>query len=227
MTVKQMIPYLIAFTVAVMVTAVVIGLSAVIPLLILWGTMLLFVAFANSRPKPERKFIRRCMAVVLLICTVWATVTLVTYPVAAIAVTGEPVGSQIVWNVSEGVAPYNVWMNGDLLFLTYPADSIITDAEPGKTYQITVQDNLSMTATANAAGLYYTYPIEIWLLFALLVGLIIASYFVPYTAFGAAMIGGFLMMVIGPNPDYVGYLRLIACAAFIAGLGTIFIGGNR
>ncbi len=227
MTVKQMIPYLIAFTVAVMVTAVVIGLSAVIPLLILWGTMVLFVGWANSQPKPERKFIRRTVAVVLLICAVWAGITLITYPTSAVSVTGEPVGSQILWNVSDGSGPYDVWMNGEMLFIDYPADTLITDAEPGKTYQVVVNDADNTTATATAMAMFYTYPLEIWLLFGLLLGLIIASYFVPYAAFGAAMVGGFLMMTVGPNPDYAGYLRLIACAAFIAGLGSIFIGGDR
>jgi len=55
----------------------------------------------------------------------------------------------------------------------------------------------------------------------------IGSYFVPYAAFGAALTGGFLMLLIGPNPDYAGYLRLIACAAFILGIGAIFLGGER
>lgn len=45
-----------------------------------------------------------------------------------------------------------------------------------------------------------------------------------YAAFACAALGGFLMMMIVPDTNYAGYLRIVA-ALFIVGLGTIYIHG--
>ena len=188
--------------------------------------MVMIVEFQHRQNQADRTFIRRTTGALIIVCAIWATVTLVTYPVSALTVSPSPASGQIVWTITDGAPPYTVWLNDNLLFVDYPGDTVITDADPGKTYHLVVSNPLT-TASSSATGLYYTYPIEIWLLIGLFVALMVASYFVPFAAFGAALIGGFLMLLIGPNPDYAGYLRLIACATFIAGLGTIFIGGNR
>lgn len=208
-------------------TAVFIGTGAIPTVFIIFAFMVILVEFTNRQNQKDRRFIRNVTAVLMILCTIWATLTILAYPVSALSVEGSPDGAQMTWNISGGTAPYTVWMNEKALYQSYPSDTIITDTEPGKTYHIVIEDAINDTATATATGIFYTYPIEIWCLMALFVALMVASYFVPFAAFGAALVGGFLMMMVGPNPDYAGYLRLIACAAFIGGLGAIFVGSGK
>jgi len=59
----------------------------------------------------------------------------------------------------------------------------------------------------------------------LFVALALLSIWIPYAAFACAALGGFLMMMIVPDTNYNGYLRIVAATLFIVGLGTIYIHG--
>ncbi len=217
----------IAVSVAYLVLAwIFIGVRALPTVIILAAFMLLFVEASHRQNDKDRKFLRRMVGIAVIACSIWACITLLTYPVAALTVTGEPDGAQIEWTIADGTGPYTVWLNDGRLYDEYPGTSLITDTEPGKAYRMVVWENDTEPVSALVRAPFYTYPLEVWVLFALLVGLMVASVRVPYAAFGAALIGGFLMLMIGPNPAYAGYLRLIACAAFIAGLGCLFSGGG-
>ena len=209
------------------VTAVFIGVAAIPTVLLLAAFMVIGVEFANRQTHRDRKFIKRMVLIAVLLCALWAVLTVLTYPVAAISIDAAQDGSQIQWTITDGVPPYQVWTDTGKLYDTYPASGILTNVDPGRSYTLTVTDANNDTATHTATSLFYTYPLEIWALFGLFLIFMVASYFVPYAAFGAALIGGFLMLMIGPNSDYAGYLRLIGCAAFIAGLGAIFVGGGH
>jgi len=226
-TMEKILPFLGVTATLLLATVVFIGGGAV-PTVVIFGTlMLLLVEFQHRQTPKDRKFIRTVTGIAMILCAIWAGFTIINYPANALTVTGEEVGgNQIEWNISGGMPPYTVWINDKNLYENYPSAAVITDAEPGKTYSMTVQDAHNETATAQTKAPFYTFPLEIWLLFALFVVFMLGSYFVPFAAFGAAIIGGFLMIMIGPNPDYAGYLRIIACAAFIGGLGAIFIGGE-
>ena len=210
-----------------LITAVFISPAAITHVLIFATFMVLGVEYANRQNDKDRRFVKRMVLIAVLLCALWAAVTMLTYPVAALSIEAAQDGSQIHWNIKEGVAPYQVWTDTGKLYDTYPASGILTNADPGRSYTLTVTDANNDTATHTATSLFYTYPLEIWALFGLFLIFMLASYFVPYAAFGAALIGGFLMLMIGPNSDYAGYLRLIGCAAFIAGLGAIFVGGGH
>lgn len=213
--------------VMLLITTVFIGPAAIPHVLIFATFMVLGVEWVNRQNDKDRRFVKRMVLIAVLLCALWASVTVLTYPVSALSIDTEQDGSQIQWTIKDGVAPYQVWTDTGKLYDTYPASGILTNVEPGRSYTLTVTDANNDTATHTATSLFYTYPLEIWALFGLFLIFMVASYFVPYAAFGAALIGGFLMLMIGPNSDYAGYLRLIGCAAFIAGLGAIFVGGGH
>jgi hypothetical protein len=132
---------------------------------------------------------------------------------------------QIIWTWYGGVAPYKVWDSNGLIAEEYPHNWIITDVEPGKTYTLAVQDVENATDALTVKAPYYTFTTEIWILIALFVVLALLSIWIPYAAFACAALGGFLMMMIVPDSNYAGYLRIIAATLFIVGLGTIYIHG--
>lgn len=205
------------------------GIENVFVALILWAAMVMVVEYSYRQKPEDRKFIRTCMGIVLVFCAIWAGISLLSYPATALSINATQEQGQIIFEIidPEGFKPYQVWIDEGKLYDDYPGNNVIVDVQPGKSYTMTVTDSKNNTATTTVKAIYYTYPVEIWLLLLLTIILAIGSYFVPYAAFGAALTGGFLMLLIGPNPDYTGYLRLIACAAFILGVGAIFLGGER
>jgi hypothetical protein len=150
-----------------------------------------------------------------------AVAVAITYnPVSALTITGEPAGDQIHWEIADGEPPYTVFVNGIEIVTGYPGTVLSTDAEPGRQYTAVVMDNQSV-ADATVTGEYYTYPMWVWMLFAALVACLLISIWLPYAAFGAAIAGGFLLLLVAPNPDYAAYLRIFAGAAFIVGLAGL------
>lgn len=190
------------------------AVNGLVLLLCMWVAIL----WVNQLPDDDRLWWKRLVgiAVILLLITVAITYN----PVSALAINGEPAGDQIHWEITDGEPPYTVFVNGVEIVTGYPGTVISTDSEPGRQYTAVVVDNTSM-ADATVTGEYYTYPLWVWLLFAALVACLIVSIWLPYAAFGAAIVGGFLLLLIAPNPDYAPYLRIFAGAAFIVGLAGI------
>lgn len=181
-------------------------------------SMWLGVLWVNRLPREDRLWWKRFVGISLIMLT--AVVAISYYPASALTITGEPSGDQIHWEISDGEPPYTVYVNGVEIVSGYPGTIISTDAEPGKQYTAVVMDNTSV-ADATVIGEYYTYPIWAWMLFAALIACLIVSIWIPYAAFGSAIAGGFLLLLIAPNPDYAAYLRIFAGAAFIVGLGGL------
>lgn len=205
------------------------GIENVFVALVLWIGMLMVVEYSYRQKPEDRKFLRTCMGIVMILCAIWAGISLLTYPATALSISSEQQDSQMIFyldDTAEGV-PYKVWVNDRLLYDEYPGDTVVIDVAPGNTYTITAINAKNETASTTVKSIYYTYPVEIWLLLLLTILLALVAYWVPYAAFGAALTGGFLMLMVGTSADYAGYLRLIACTAFITGLGAIFIGGYR
>jgi len=205
------------------------GLHTIFYAIIIGAAMLMVIEYSYRQTAEDRRFIRILVGIVMVICAIWAGISLLSYPATALSINATQEDGQIIFQIldDEAFKPYQVWIDEGKLYDDYPGDTVIVDVKPGKSYTMTVTDSKNNTATTTVKAIYYTYPVEIWLLLLLTIILAIGSYFVPYAAFGAALTGGFLMLLIGPNPDYAGYLRLIACAAFILGLGAIFLGGER
>jgi len=206
-----------------------ISLQTLFTAVIIGAAMLMVIEYSYRQTPEDRRFIRILVGIVMVICAIWAGISLLSYPATALSINATQEDGQIIFQIldDEAFKPYQVWIDEGKLYDDYPGDTVIVDVKPGKSYTMTVTDSKNNTATTTVKAIYYTYPVEIWLLLLLTIILAIGSYFVPYAAFGAALTGGFLMLLIGPNPDYAGYLRLIACAAFILGLGAIFLGGER
>ena len=190
------------------------AVSAIMMLMCMW----LGVLWVNRLPREDRLWWKRFVGISLILLA--ALVAISYYPASALTITGEPSGDQIHWEISDGEPPYTVFVNGVEIVSGYPGTVISTDAEPGKQYTAVVMDNTSV-ADATVIGEYYTYPIWAWMLFAALIACLIVSIWLPYAAFGAAIAGGFLLLLIAPNPDYAPYLRIFAGAAFIVGLGGL------
>lgn len=190
------------------------AVSAIVILISMW----LGVLWVNRLPREDRLWWKRFVGISLILLA--ALVAISYYPASALTITGEPSGDQIHWEISDGEPPYTVYVNGVEIVSGYPGTIISTDAEPGKQYTAVVMDNTSV-ADATVIGEYYTYPIWAWMLFAALIACLIVSIWLPYAAFGSAIAGGFLLLLIAPNPDYAAYLRIFAGAAFIVGLGGL------
>ena len=190
------------------------AVSAIVILISMW----LGVLWVNRLPREDRLWWKRFVGISLILL---AALVAITYnPVSALTITGEPAGDQIHWEIVDGEPPYTVFVNGIEIVTGYPGTVLSTDAEPGRQYTAVVMDNESV-ADATVTGEYYTYPLWVWLLFAALVACLLISIWLPYAAFGAAVAGGFLLLLVAPNPDYAAYLRIFAGAAFIVGLAGL------
>ena len=193
------------------------------PMQAVYGTMLCVcmwfgVIWVNRLPDEDRLWWKRLVGTTMILIAV--AVAISYNPVSALTITGEPAGDQIHWEIADGEPPYTVFVNGVEVVSGYPGTVISTDAEPGRQYTAVVMDNESV-ADAQVTGEYYTYPLWVWMLFAALVACLIISIWLPYAAFGAAIAGGFLLLLVAPNPDYAAYLRIFAGAAFIVGLAGL------
>ena len=190
------------------------AVSAIVILISMW----LGVLWVNRLPYEDRVWWKRLVGITIILLAIVVAIT--HNPVSALTITGEPAGDQIHWEIVDGEPPYTVFVNGIEIVTGYPGTVLSTDAEPGRQYTAVVMDNQSV-ADATVTGEYYTYPIWVWLLFAALVVCLIVSIWLPYAAFGAAIAGGFLLLMVAPNPDYAAYLRIFAGAAFIVGLAGL------
>ena len=190
------------------------AVSAIVILISMW----LGVLWVNRLPREDRLWWKRFVGISLILLA--ALVAISYYPASALTITGEPAGDQIHWEIADGQPPYTVFVNGIEIVTGYPGTVLSTDADPGRQYTAVVMDNESV-ADATVTGEYYTYPLWVWLLFAALVACLIVSIWLPYAAFGAAIAGGFLLLMVAPNPDYAAYLRIFAGAAFIVGLAGL------
>ena len=190
------------------------AVSGIVLCLCMW----LVVLWIDRLPHEDRLWCKRLVGIALILLAI--TVVITYNPVSALTITGEPSGNQIHWKISDGEPPYTAFVNGVEIVSGYPGTVISTDAEPGRQYTAVVMDNESV-ADATVTGEYYTYPLWVWMLFAALVACLIVSIWLPYAAFGAAIAGGFLLLLIAPNPEYAAYLRIFAGAAFIVGLAGL------
>ena len=190
------------------------AVSAIVILISMW----LGVLWVNRLPREDRLWWKRFVGISLILLAIVVAIT--HNPVSALTITGDPAGDQIHWEIADGDPPYTVFVNGIEIVTGYPGTVISTDAEPGRQYTAVVMDNESV-ADATVTGEYYTYPLWVWMLFATLVACLIISIWLPYAAFGAAIAGGFLLLMVAPNPDYAAYLRIFAGAAFIVGLAGL------
>lgn len=186
--------------------------------IVIFMCMWLGILWLDRLPHEDQLWWKRLVGITLFLLA--ATVAITYNPVSALTITGEPSGDQIHWEIADGEPPYTVFVNGIEVVTGYPGTVLSTDAEPGRQYTAVVMDNESV-ADAQVTGEYYTYPLWVWLLFAALVACLIVSIWLPYAAFGAAIAGGFLLLLIAPNPAYAAYLRIFAGAAFIVGLAGL------
>ena len=192
-------------------------MQAVFGILILM-CMWLSVLWIDRLPRKDQILWQRLVGITLILLAV--TIALGHNPVSALTITGNPAGDQIHWEIADGEPPYTVYVNGIEIVTGYPGTVLTTDAEPGRQYTAVVRDNETI-ADATVTGEYYTYPMWAWMLFAALVACLIVSIWLPYASFGAAIAGGFLLLLIAPNPAYAAYLRIFAGAAFIVGLAGL------
>ena len=194
--------------------------------LMLWSMMIMVVEFSYRQPKHERRIIRIMTLVVMLILGFSCLHSLGMWSLTkALSLDYEFEDTQIVWAWNDGEPPYNVWDSNGLIVEGYPYEWMIRDVEPGKTYTLAVQDAANSTDALTAKAPYYTFTAEIWILIALFVSLALLAIWIPYAAFACAALGGFLMMMIVPDTNYAGYLRITAATLFIVGLGTLYIHG--
>jgi len=221
---KKSYPYILIALVASGILGWYRGLYAMATCLMLWSMMVMVVEFSHRLPKHERRLLR-IMALVMIIYLGFCCLFGAFSPANALTLDYECDNGQIIWSWEDGKPPYRVWDSNGLIAEGYPYNWIATDVEPGKTYTLAVEDLENATDALTVKAPYYTFTPEIWILISLFVGLALLSIWIPYAAFACAALGGFLMMMIVPDSNYAGYLRIIAATLFIVGLGTIYIHG--
>jgi len=221
---KKSYPYILIALVASGILGYYRGLYSMVTALILWSMMVMVVEFSYRQPKHERRLIR-IISLVLIICLGFSCLFGAFSPAYALSLDYEYDNGQIIWTWEDGKPPYKIWDSNGLITEDYPYNWMITDVEPGKTYTLAVEDVENATDALTVKAPYYTFTLEIWILIALFIGLALLSIWIPYAAFACAALGGFLMMLIVPDSNYAGYLRIIAATLFIVGLGTIYIHG--
>lgn len=221
---KKSYPYILIALVASGILGYYRGLYAMATCLILWSMMVMVVEFSYRQPKHERRLLR-IMTLTLIIFLGFSCLFGVFSPANALSLDYEYDNGQIIWTWEDGKPPYRIWDSNGLIAEDYPHNWMTTDVEPGKTYTLAVQDVENATDALTVKAPYYTFTTEIWILIALFVVLALLSIWIPYAAFACAALGGFLMMLIVPDSNYAGYLRIIAATLFIVGLGTIYIHG--
>src|SRR5690554_2014302 len=202
------------------------GWYAMTTTLMLWSMMIMVVEFSYRQPPKERKLIRTIALIVILLIGTGCIMEYMVPSVSAVEwIASDVDGNSIIFVWDDSEPPFTVWVNGHLWVDDYPIGFLSIPAKSGETFSITVQDSAYSPLSFTAIMPNSTFSNEIWMLIALFVALALLAIWIPYAAFACAALGGFLMLMIVPDTNYAGYLRITAATLFIVGLGTMYIHG--
>ncbi len=180
----------------------------------------LFVEYANRQNKVVRNKIRLGVAIFIAVGVLMMFVS----PGNALSIDVEQRNNQAEW-IIDGEPPYDIWINGETLTENYGSDTIVTDVRPGEYQYLAVTDATNETASTSIVASIYAFPIEILILIGVCFALLALSYYMPYAAFGAAALGGILVLLIAPDSNYDTNLRIVSGLIFLASLGGLYANG--
>lgn len=187
---------------------------------IFWAGAILVIEWTLRQSEADRRFIRGmlwgCLAL-LGVCLLFSS------PASALTVTGSQTADSIVWTVSNGTPPYDVWVNGALVVEDFPGEHIVAPVGGAYEHTAVVTDSLNETASATVTPVLVMYPVWVWALIGVWLLLAFLTTRVYIASYGAAALGGFLMLMLLPDVSLAGYLRIASTFFYIIGLSLIFV----
>ena len=187
---------------------------------IFWAGAILLIEWTLRQTEADRRFIRGmlwgCLAL-LGVCLLFST------PASAVTVTGSQTADSIVWTVSNGTPPYDVWVNGALVVEDFPGEHVVSPVGGAYEHTAVVTDSANETASATVTPVLVMYPVWVWGLIGVWLLLAFMSVRVYIASYGAAALGGFLMLMLLPDVTLAGYLRIASAFFFIVGFSLLFI----
>lgn len=185
-----------------------------------WAGAIILIEWTLRQTKADRRFIRGmlwgCLAL-LVVCLLFSS------SASAVTVTGSQTTDSIVWTVSNGTPPYDVWVNGALVVEDFPGEHIVSPVGGAYEHTAVVTDSANETASATVTPVMVMYPLWVWGLIGVWLLLAFLAVRVYIASYGAAALGGFLMLMLLPDVTLAGYLRIASAFFFIIGLSLIFV----
>lgn len=185
-----------------------------------WAGAIILIEWTLRQAEADRRFIRGMLwgALALLVACL-----LFNSSASAVTVTGSQTTDSIVWSVSNGSPPYDVWVNGALVVEDFPGEHIVSPVGGAYAHTAVVTDSANETASATVTPVMLMYPLWVWGLIGVWLLLVFLAVRVYIASYGAATLGGFLMLMLLPDVTLAGYLRIASAFFFIIGLSLIFV----
>lgn len=185
-----------------------------------WAGAIILIEWTLRQTKADRRFIRMmlwCCLAVMVACLLFSS------SASAVTVTGSQTTDSLVWSVSNGTPPYDVWVNGALVVEDFPGEHIVSPVGGAYEHTAVVTDSANETASATVTPVMVMYPLWVWGLIGVWLLLAFLAVRVYIASYGAAALGGFLMLMLLPDVTLAGYLRIASAFFFIVGLSLIFV----
>jgi len=187
---------------------------------LLWAGAIILIEWTLRQAEADRRFIRMmlwgCLAL-LVACLLFSSLA------SAVTVTGSQTAESIVWTVSNGTPPYDIWVNGVLVVEDFPGEHIVSPVGGAYEHTAVVTDSTNETASAAVTPVLVMYPVWVWGLIGVWLLLAFLAVRVYIASYGTAALGGFLMLMLLPDVTLAGYLRIASTFFFIVGLSLIFV----
>lgn len=185
-----------------------------------WVGAIILIEWTLRQAEADRRFVRGmlwgCLAI-MVACLLF------TSSASAVTVTGSQTADSLVWTVSNGTPPYDVWVNGALVVEDFPGEHIVSPVGGAYAHTAVVTDSANETASATVTPVMVMYPLWVWGLIGLWLLLAFLAVRVYIASYGAAALGGFLMLMLLPDVMLAGYLRIASAFFFIVGLSLLFV----
>lgn len=185
-----------------------------------WAGAIILIEWTLRQAEADRRFIRGMLwgALALMVACL-----LLSSSASAVTVTGSQTTDSIVWSVSNGTPPYSVWVNGVLVVEDFPGEHIVSPVGGAYEHTAVVTDSANETASATVTPVMVMYPVWVWGLIGVWLLLAFLAVRVYIASYGAAALGGFLMLMLLPDVTLAGYLRIASAFFFIVGFSLLFV----
>jgi len=202
------------------------GLQRTAIAIIFWSMMLFVVLWFDRGTEEEKRIGRIIGAGTVVVLTLFVLFESLVLPVSALTISTEQQGAQLRIDIS-GIPPYEIWRNGDKIAENYPAGYLYTTIEPGQGYIVSVTDSENETVSESGIMHFYNYPLSIWFLIILSIGMMIIAVKIMFMAFPALALTALLMLHITPDVSYIPILRIVPALLLIGAFGTFWLHGDE
>ncbi len=185
-----------------------------------WAGAIILIEWTLRQAEADRRFVRGMLWVCL---AVMVACLLFSSSASAVTVTGSQTTDSLVWTVGNGTPPYDVWVNGVLVVEDFPGEHIVSPVGGAYEHTAVVTDSANETASVTVTPVMVMYPLWVWGLIGLWLLLAFLAVRVYIASYGAAALGGFLMLMLLPDVTLAGYLRIASAFFFIVGFSLLFV----